>query len=70
MLQHKIGDFVWASGSRGGEACGGREKFIRGEGGAETGKRLLRARCSAELGPVAFGFATQDLWLGNRKVGS
>ena len=32
--------------------------------------RLVTARDSAELGKVAFGFAMQGLWLGNRKVGS
>ena len=32
--------------------------------------RLLRARESVELEKVAPGSATQDLWLGNRKVGS
>ena len=32
--------------------------------------RLLRARGSAELDRVASGSATQDLWLGDRKVES
>ena len=32
--------------------------------------RLLRARDSAELGKVAFGSATQGLWLRNGKVRS
>ena len=32
--------------------------------------RLLRARGLAELEKVVSGSAAQDLWLGNRKVGS
>ena len=36
----------------------------------ERRRRHLRARDSAELRLVASGFATQDLWLGNRKVRS
>ena len=31
--------------------------------------RLFRTHDSAELGKVASGSATQDIWLGNRKVG-
>ena len=31
--------------------------------------RLLRVRGLAEIGKVASGSATQDPWLGNRKVG-
>ena len=31
---------------------------------------LLRARCSAELGKVASGSVTQDIWLADRKVRS
>ena len=37
---------------------------------AEKGMALPRARGSAELGQVASSSATQDLWLGNRNVGS
>ena len=32
--------------------------------------RLVRARGLVELGKVASGSTTQDLWLGDRKVGS
>ena len=41
------------------------------EKGEKKGQvRLLRARGSAELRKIAFGSATQDLWLRNAKVGS
>ena len=36
---------------------------------AETGMRFLKARGPSEFGQVASGSATQDLWLGNGKVG-
>ena len=70
MLYRGIGNFVWARSSGRGELCGSREKFILGEGGEERGMKYLKARDSAELEKVAPGPATQDLWLGNRKVGS
>ena len=63
-------NFVWASGSEREEISGIRKKFIGGEGLAEIGMRLLRARGSAELGQIASGSATQGLWLRNRKMGS
>ena len=47
-----------------------RMKFSGGEREAERGMRLNRARGSADLGQVASGCATQDLWLGIRKVRS
>ena len=49
---------------------GTREKFSKGEGGAEKRMRLFGARGSAELGQVVSCSATQSLSLGNRKVGS
>ena len=39
--------------------------------GREKGRvRLLRARGSTELGKVVSGTATQNLWQGDRKMGS
>ena len=70
VLQHGIGNFVWASGSGRGKVGGSRKKFSGGEKRAEGRVRLLRARDSAELGKVAFGSATQGLWLRNGKVRS
>ena len=49
MLQHRIGNFVWASGSGVGDVCGSRENFSGGERGAKGQVRLLRARGLAEL---------------------
>ena len=69
MLLYGIDNFVWTSGSGRGETGGSSEKFSGGEGGAERRMRLLRARGSAEHGNVASGFATQGLWLGERKNG-
>ena len=70
MLKHGISNFVWASGSGGGEVGGSRKKFSGGERRAEGRMRLLRARGSAELREVASGSATQGLWLRNGKVRS
>ena len=61
MLQHGIGNFVWANGSGGGEVGGSRKKFSGREGRAKRRVRLHRARGSAELGGVASGSATQGL---------
>ena len=69
MLQHGIGNFVWASGSGRGKVGCSRKKFIGGEGEAERSMRLLRARGSSELEKVVSGSATQGLWLRNKKVG-
>ena len=70
MLQHKIGNFVWTSGSGGGKVGGSRKKFIGRERRAKERVRLLRARGSAELREVACGSATQGFWLRNGKVRS
>ena len=70
MIQHRIGNFVWASGS-GGEKVGGSRKNFSGRGRRAEGRmRLQGARGSAELREVAFDSATQGLWLRNGKVGS
>ena len=58
-----------ASGNGLGEVRDSRKKFSGGERKAKGQVRLLRARGSVEFGLVASGFATQDLWLGDRKVG-
>ena len=52
------------------EVGGNRRRFGDGKELAKRQVRLLWARGTAELGKVASGFATQDLWLGDRKVGS
>ena len=67
MLEHGIGNFVWASGSGGGrgEVGGSRKKFSGGERRAEGRVRLLRERGSVELIEVVSGSATQGLWLRN-----
>ena len=66
MLQHKIGNFVWASGSgSGGKIGGSRKKFSERKRRAKGGMRLLRARGTAELREVASVSAT----LRNGKVG-
>ena len=39
-----------------------------GEGGAERGIRILKARGLTELGQVASGYAEEGIRLGNRKV--
>ena len=70
MLQHGIGDFVWASGSGWGTIGGSRKKFSGRERRAKRRVRLHRARGSSELREVASGSATQCLWLRNRKVRS
>ena len=67
ILEHKIGNFVWASGSEGKKVGGSRKKF---SGRAEGRVRLLRERGSAKLREVASSSATQGLWLRNGKVGS
>ena len=64
-----IGNFVWASSSRGGKFGGSSKKFSWREEGAKGQVRLL-TRGPAELGAVASGSATQELWLGDRKVRS
>ena len=46
------------------------ERNSEGEGKAEGRVRLLKACGSAELAKVAFGSATQGLWLRDRIVGS
>ena len=68
MLQHGIGNLVWASGRGRGKVRGSCMKFSRRERKAKGRVRLLRARGSAELTEVASGFATQGLWLRNGKV--
>ena len=60
VLQHSIGNFVWARGSGRGEVYGSSEKFNRGEEGAEVRMTLVRAPDSVELGQVTSGSATQD----------
>ena len=70
VLQHGIDNFVWASGSGGGNVRGSRKKLIGKKGRANGQVRLLRARGLAELEKVASGSATQGLWLRDRKVGS
>ena len=55
MLQHGIGNFVWANGSGRGEVGGSRKKFSGRERRAKRRVRLHRARGSAELREVAFG---------------
>ena len=69
VLQHRIGNFVWASGS-GQEVRGSCKKFSRRERRAKGRVRLLKARGSAELREVASGSAMQGLWLRNGKVRS
>ena len=49
---------------------GSHDKFSEKEGRAKRGIRLFRAHGLFELGKIASGFATQGLWLGNRKVRS
>ena len=61
---------MWTSVSGRGEVCGNRKNFSGREGIAESGTRLLRARGLSELGKVAFGSATQGIWLGDEKVGT
>ena len=70
MLQHGIGNFLWVGGSGRGKVGGSRIKFSGGERRAEGRVRLLRTRGSVELREVAYGFATQGLWLRNGKVRS
>ena len=70
MLWHGIGNFVWASGNEQGEVGDSSKKFSGEERKAKGRMRFLMARCSAKLGRVASGSATQGLWLGDRKVGS
>ena len=70
MLQHRIGNFVGASGSGWGEVGGSCKKLSGGERRAEKCVRLLRANGLAELREVASGSATQSLWLRNGKVRS
>ena len=53
MLQHGIGNFVWASG--GGKVGGIRKKFSERHRRARGRVRLHRARGSAELREVVFG---------------
>ena len=69
VLYHRIGNFVWASGGRGGEVGGSRKKFSESERRAKVQVRLHRACGSAELSEIASGSATQSLWLKNGKVG-
>ena len=69
MLWHRISNFVWASGSKGGKVGGSYKKFSGGARRAEGRVRLHKARGSAELREVASGSATQGLWPRNRKVG-
>ena len=57
-LWHRIGDFVWASGSEREELCGSCKKFSGREGRTDRGMRPLRACGSMELGS---GNATEDL---------
>ena len=72
VLSHGIGKYmyIWVSGSVRGKICGSREKFSGGEGKAERRTRLLGTPGLVELGMVAPGSATLDLWLGNSKVRS
>ena len=63
MLQHGIGDFVWASGNGQREIRGSCKKFSGKERRAEREMRLLRAHDSVKPGQVAYGSATQGLWL-------
>ena len=70
VLQHGIGNFVWASGSGRGEIGGSRKKFSERERKAEGRVRLCRARGSAELRDVASGSDTQGLWLRKGKMRS
>ena len=70
MVQHGIGNFVWASGSGREEVGGSRMKFNGRERRAKGQVRLHRARGSVKLREVASGSATQDLGLRNEKVGS
>ena len=65
-----MGNFVWASGSGGGEVGGSCKKFSARERRAEGRVRILQARGSAELREVASGSATQGLCLRNGKVRS
>ena len=59
-----------ASGNGRGKVRGSRKKFSRVEGRAKGRMRLFRARGMAELKKVASSFATQGLWLRNKKVES
>ena len=70
VLQHGIGNFVWASGSGRGKVGDSRKKFSESERRAKGRVRLHRARGSVELREVASGSTTQNLWLRNGKVGS
>ena len=47
-----------------------RKDFIRGEGKAESGMKLLGANGLAELGQVVSGSAAQSFYSRNKKVGS
>ena len=57
MLKHRIGNFVWASGSGRGKIWGSHKKLSGREGGAERRMRLLRACGLVELGQIAFCYA-------------
>ena len=70
MLWHRIGNFVWASGSGGEEVKSSRKNFSGRERKAKGRVRLPRARGSADLRKVASGSATLGLWLRDRKVES
>ena len=61
---------MWASDSGRVEDGGSCKKFSGGEGRAKGQVRLLRACGLAEIRNVAFGSATQGLWVRDRKVGS
>ena len=70
VLQHGIGNFVWANGSGRGKVGGSRKKFSESERRAKRRVRLHGARSSAEVGKVPSGSATQGLWLRNGEVRS
>ena len=56
MLQHEIGNFVWASGSGRGEVCGSHKKFSGGERGS-------RKTNEATPGMWVGGARKGSLWL-------
>ena len=65
VLQHKLGDFVWASGGGRREVGHSRNKFSEGE---QREMKLLGVQNPTLFRQVAPDSATQCIWLRNRKV--
>ena len=60
MLQHRIGDSVWADGSEKGEVGGSCKVFTSGKGREERGIRLLSSGSQAKLRQETIGSDTQN----------